>query len=250
MTAIIERHTDAARVNAVLNHPTVRPWVANGDGEIDITPQLADPRNVLLMGEHGGCMYFHILPGLYEVHTQVLYEGRGSWAQQMAQASLHWMFTRTDCCEVLTRIPRPHVAARSLALRCGMKDEFTRDDPPWPYRDQLVPVDVLSIKLQEWALKAPGLEERGAWFHDRLNAEAQRKSVGAKPHKDDPNHNRFVGACYDMAVNGQVAKAVNFYNRWAFVSRHATVSLASVSPPLIQFDIGLLDLSGGEVKVI
>lgn len=126
----IERQTTAARINAVLNDPGVRPWVADAaEGKLDITAAVENPNNYCLMAEHGGCMFFRLMPTIYEVHTQVLPEGRGPWAIAMIRAAIHSMFARTDAWEIMTRVPRTHIAAKAATLRVGARFEFTRDDP-------------------------------------------------------------------------------------------------------------------------
>jgi hypothetical protein len=72
---LLERQiADASRLNALLNDPRVRPWIANGEHVIDVTPQVSNPTNVFLLGEHGAAM-----PALYEALTAVLPEYRGEW---------------------------------------------------------------------------------------------------------------------------------------------------------------------------
>jgi len=74
----IERITDAARLNAVVNDPSVYPWVrGTAEGPLDLGGIIADPRHVALMGAHGGCLFVHHQPGIFEAHTQVLESGRG-----------------------------------------------------------------------------------------------------------------------------------------------------------------------------
>src|SRR6266481_7406635 len=111
----IERHFSAERINEVINDSSVRPWVANGSEVLDVAKHVGNRSHVLLMGEHGGCMFFKFLPGVYEVHTQVERAGRGEWTNALTAACARWMFTRTDCYEILTRVPHGHEPARAAA---------------------------------------------------------------------------------------------------------------------------------------
>src|SRR5947209_10090690 len=121
----IERHFDAKRLNEIVNHPSVYPWVQGAvTGELDLSDPISDPRNVLLMGEHGGVVFGWHSPGIYEAHTQVLPEGRGAWSVAMVRAALEWMFTRTDAMEIWTRVPHGNLGARALAKAIGGKFEF------------------------------------------------------------------------------------------------------------------------------
>lgn len=247
--AEVERHTDAKRINEILNDPIVRPWVADmGEGVLDISTLVSNPHNFCLMGEHGGFVFVKLMPGLYEVHTQILSSGRGRWARAAAAAASRWMFTRTDAYEVVTRVPAGHIGARAIAQNEQMRLEFTREKAVI-FRGESVDVHLMGARIQDWMTAAPGLEERGRWFHDRLHAEAERLGVTDPSHGDDPNHNRYVGACFEMVLHGQARKAVYWYNRWALMARHPTVQLASEAPPVVKFDIGYVRLIGADVEV-
>ncbi len=247
----IWRETTAEHINQVLNHPDVRPWIADESvGVVDVSALVANPRNVLLMGPHGGCFCIWLMAGVYEVHTQFLPEGRGHGALEFVQAGSHWMFTRTDCYEIITRVPQGYVAARALTLAAGMTHEFRREDGTVLHGTP-TPVDIYSFRIQDWMPKAPYMEERGLWFHDRLADEAQKAGITQPIHPDDANHNRYVGAVYDMIVNGQAPKGVQLYNRWAMAARHPTIRLLQVSPPMVEFDIGTLTLDpSGDLQLI
>lgn len=236
----VTREFTATRLNFVLNHPEVRPWVADtAAGVMDASPQVANLRNVLLGGEHGCILMVWLQPGIYEVHTQVLPEGRGAWALGLIRAAGHYMFTRTDCIEGMTRVPVENRAAKGLTLRSGMKFDFTRPDSEIR-NGKLEDVDVFSFRIQDWVLRAPGLVEIGHDFHDWMQAKALELGTAVPFHEDDEGHNRNVGVCIEMAMHGQVEKAVNFYNRWALICRQRTIQLLSVAPAIIQFDIGCL----------
>ncbi len=249
----IERITasDAHRINAILNHPEVRPWVADvAEGVLDITPQLMMTSNVCLMSEHGGCFFFRLMQGIYEVHTQVLPAGRGAWAKNFTREAAHWMFTHTEAFELLTRVPHGHIAAKAATLAVGATKEFT-GMVPCRFRGRETRVDIYRLSLQEWVMNTPELAERGAWLHERLHQEADRLGITAPPHAEDEGHNRYAGACIAMAMNGQVRKAVAFYNRWALLSRHRTIAFVSDDPPVIRFDLGDLKLvNGNDVEVV
>jgi hypothetical protein len=245
----IWRETDAKHINEVLNHPIVRPDVDDvPEGVMDISSLVADPRHVLLMGEHGGCFFIKILPGVYEVHTQAVPEGRGAWISQFVLAAGDWMFTRTDAFEIVTRIPEEHLGARALARHAGMKLEFQRPaECLWRGKKQRA--DIYSFRIQDWACKADSFDQPGHDFHEFLHDEARRLGVTAKAHPDDPQHNRYVGIALAMVEGGHVYKALNFYNRWALLSRHPLIRLMKEQPVTIQFDIGNLIFENGTKRV-
>lgn len=241
---MIERTTDAAAINAILNHPAVRPTVADvTDGPLDVSDRVSNPDNVSLVGEYGAIVFFKYCDGIYEVHTQILPEGRGKWACQFAQECLRYMFTSTDCIEVITRVPQGHIGAKALTEMMGFRLQFTTP-PECRFRGELVPAYVYSLTLQEWFPRAPGLEECGEHFHLWLN-----KQVGdGEPHGFDPGHNRVVGLALGMAAAGQIRKAVVFYNTRAVAARHATITLLTEDPARVKFDAGLLTVVGETIR--
>lgn len=246
----LHRETDASRINALLNQPEIRPWIANGDSAVDVSAQVANPDNILLMGEHGGCMFFKLQEGIYEVHTQVSASARGEWTDQLTQACAYWMFMRTTAWDVLTRVPEGHVAARAAAIRRGMRFEFTRPQE-CVFKNEKVDVHIYSIRLQDWIKQADALDATGREFHDMLHAAAERYGVTDPAHDDDPNHNRYVGAAVEMARHGQVRKAVLWYNRWAMASRHPPIALLrDGNPAMVRIDHGfVLTATNGVIEV-
>jgi hypothetical protein len=246
----IERQTTPEMMNAVLNHESVRPWVADlAEGPIDVAPVVSDRNNFALAGEHGGCLFFKMQTGLYEVHSFVLPSGRGGWFGEFSRSAVHWMFTRTDAVEILTRVPHGHIGAKAATIHAHGKYEWTRPKE-CRFLGRMVDVDIYSVRLADWILVADGLIERGQWFHDQINAEAKRLGIANPPHEDDENHNRMVGACVDMVFGSQFMKATCWYNRWSAASRHASVRLLSIDPFALQFDIGVITLDGGEIRIL
>lgn len=238
----IERATSADRINAILNHPAVRPDVADvADGTLDITDKVVGTENVCLVGEHGAFFVFKFFPGTWECHTAILPDGRGAWARQFATAGAHYMFTATDCVEILTRVPEGHVAAAALTRSMGFRVQFSTP-PECLFRGKRVPCTVYALTLQDWAMSASEID--GARFHEWLN---QQVTVG-QPHDPDPDHNRIVSIALDMIKAGQVAKGVIFYNRYAAAARHDGISLLSLDPPRVRFDAGILAFEDGQIR--
>lgn len=245
----VMRERDAGRINQILNNPAVRPWIAKGDDAVDIHAAVADERNFALLGQWGACMCFMLQPGIYEVHTQVLPEGRGQWTNDLTASCARWMFTRTDSYEVLTRVPRGHVAAKAAALGQGMRYEFTRHNE-CVFRGRTVDVDIYALSIQAWVSGCDEMVEIGRKFHDRLHDEAVRIGIENRAHEDDENHNRYVGAAVEMMRYGRVGKALSWYNRWASVCRHEPITVLQMSPPIVRIDHGLiLTFRDGEMEV-
>lgn len=240
---MIEPTTDAARVNAIVNHPGVRPWVADlGEGEIDLSGLLGKPNTLCLAGEHGVFLVIKYGDGIWECHTAVLPEGRGAWARGFAEELVRYMFTATDCVDLITRVPQGHVAAKTLTEAMGFRWQF--DTPPeCLFRGEMVPVHIYTLTLQEWSVRASWVEEEGAEFHQWLNRQVDEGT----PHETDPGHNRTVGIALAMMRAGMVAKGVVWYNRAALAARHKTIALVGLDPPQVRFDAGILTMSGGKL---
>lgn len=202
MTVKVRREKSADRINAVVNHPSVLPHVCGAlEGPLDLSAAVADRNNYLLMAEHGGIMFAHHQLGLFEAHTQVLPEGRGRWALDMALASLQWIFTRTLAMEVVTRVARGNYAALALARAVGGTKVV---DLPggWETREGKVDATVLSITFHDWLAKGRhGLAERGAWV---------RRKWPDTPVSDDT----ALGMMFEMMSHGQVAKSAILLARW------------------------------------
>jgi len=247
--SMVERHHDAEAINRILNDPAVRPDVADAaEGVLDISAAVANPANVLLMGDHGGMMFFKLMAGFYEVHTQFLPAGRGAWGSSFAVAAGEWLYCHTDAIEIMTRVPHGHPAAKALTLASGFRYRWTRPANT-RFRGQVVDVDIYSHVIEDWALRTSGLAEAGAAFHDRLHGFAAERHIDGPTHPDDPNHNAFVGACIALAEGGQLVKAVALYNKWALVSRHRPVEIVSLDPARVRFDIGTMVVRNGKVEI-
>lgn len=248
---MIKRHHTADCVNLVINDPSVYDWVrGNFDGKIDVSQTVADPQNVLLMGEHGGVIFLKHQPGIYEAHTQVLPAGRGTWAKDMVNEAVHWMFCNTDAMDIMTRVPHGNYAARALTKTIkGGSLEF-HIERGWYKDGKVIPADIYSIRLQDWMAHTPGLEERGHWFHERLTEEYKRLGHEEAIHADDPVHDRYVGATVDMIMGGQTEKAVVFYNRWAGMAGYLPFGIASLDPLVIDIQEALLEIRGDTFWVL
>lgn len=234
MLATLRRETSAERINAIVNHPSVYPFVrGHAIDPLDVSSLTNDPANVLLVGEHGGLLFHQVAANLYEAHTSVLPAGRGAWAIMFAHAALHWMFSRTLAMEIFTRVPQGNKGALGLVRAIHGRFEFERQNG-WIMDFDPVPAGIYTRSVADWMRNAPGLAERGAWFHDRLEAEYARHGRQEPPHDDDTVHDRYVGAATEMILGGQPDKGVLFYNRWALMAGYQPVQIIARSPLTID----------------
>lgn len=247
---MIKRHYTADSLNMVVNDPSVYEWGRGASlGRIDLTPVVQNENNYLLMGDYGGVLFLKHQPGIYEAHTQVLPAGRGQWALDTVNEALSWMFTSTDCVDIMTRVPKGNLAARALARAIHGKPEF-RLEKGWIFNNQIVHADVFSLQIQEWMATSPLLEREGEKFHEDLEREYARLGKEQEIHPEDPLHNRYVGAASLMMRNGQPHKGVIFYNRWSGMAGYIPISIASIDPLVIDIQESLIAVESGSFYVL
>jgi len=248
----ISRHTEPAHINAILNHPDVYEYVRGPiEGPLDFGPIMASPAAehfYVLMGEHGGQVYERIQPGLFECHSHFLKEGRGDYALQTTRATLKWMFTRTECVEVMTKCPKSNPAAKALARAIGGSFEFV-NPRGWIMDGKTVSADIYALRIQDWIRSAPGLVERGQWFHDRLEAELARHGASELAHPDDSEHDRHVGAAVEMFFGGQPHKGMIFYNRFSTLAGYQPIAITSVDPLSVDIGNATLVMQGSDFVI-
>lgn len=119
--ALLSPTTDASAVNALVNHPAVRPSCGLPEiGDLDFSDLIARPENLFLIGDHGGFMLLWSAPAVREIHVFLLPEGRGKWGfatqrevvQAAAERGIAVLWARVD----------PNMRALALfSRRGGMK---------------------------------------------------------------------------------------------------------------------------------
>jgi hypothetical protein len=115
-----QRTFDAARVNALVNDPVVRPGLG-GDTScpLDLTAAVSDRGNVFLVGAHGGVCFCWSAPATYELHAFVQPDGRGAWATDLLFDGLRLMKAEHGADTVWCRVAPSHRHIRILALHLG-----------------------------------------------------------------------------------------------------------------------------------
>lgn len=139
------RQVSAERVNEIVNHPSVFPWVCGPlEGPLDLSGPIESGDYIALIGEHGGFLFWRIAPGIFDAHSIVLPEGRGRWTIRAAKASLRWMFDEGEAAEIMMAAPKGNLAVLSLIRVLKAKFRGTVEGGWW--RDgQPIPADVYSL---------------------------------------------------------------------------------------------------------
>lgn len=248
MEIAISRHLEASHLNSIVNHPDVYRWMHGTiEGPLDFAPAMESPHFYALLGEHGGQLYTRIQSGLFDVHSQFKPEGRGEWAIEATRRTLHWVFTRTEAVECVTKVPHGNVPAKALAKGIGGTHEMTIEKG-WVLDGKIVPADLYSLTIQHWLKTAPGLVEKGQWFTERFHSELARHGVTELPPSEETAE-RYIGAAWDMIVGGQPHKAEVFFNRYAYMAGQVPIFLIKPAPLTIAIGPVTIEVRDGDFTV-
>lgn len=245
---MITRATDAAFLNKVANSPEVRPYVGPGDNELDLTSLIANPANIALETESGGWVLINLMSGVYELHTLFLPSGRGAGYFAAAHEALRWMFTRTDCLEILTRCPHDNPAARMAAVKVGFREWFHRDAVWQSGLGEPCGVSYQALTLDGWIARDDEIAYVGHDFHVQLENAKLAHGSDLPDHPEDEAHDRVVGAAFLMARHGLMGKAVAVYNRWATFAGY--VPIKALSETIVDVQDAILEVVNGEMRVL
>jgi hypothetical protein len=226
------------RVNAVINHPDVLPWMAPEPlpAALDFGPLIRDLANIVLFSDKGGAIFMQLDETCYELHTQFLSGVRGRPVVRFMHRALEYIFTHTNCMEVVTKVPIHNAGARALAQHFHFVLEGTRDSYWNAGNAGVMDVEFYSYKWSDWLRHSPLLATQGAAFHSRLDNECARLGLAHESHAPEGWHDRVVGATLATAYAGLVDKAAILYNRWAKFAGYATVRVVSRLPPVVEFE--------------
>jgi hypothetical protein len=188
--------------------------------------------------------------GIYEIHMNFLEAYRGQYAIEAAIEACRWLFTRTNCMMLVTRVPAFNKSAEVAAKKVGGRLWFERK-AIWPTADGPVDVAFYTLTLQEWSQRYPGsLIESGRAFHARLEQEYERHNFVHQPHPDDAAHDLAVGLCVEMIYGGEAEKGIILYNRWARLAGYAQMNIVSRNPLVIDISEALLHVTGNTFRII
>lgn len=227
---------DGSFLNEIANQPDVRLWL-EGDGAIDLTPVLASTAHVALVNADGGFVYLASGGGVYEVHS--IFRPGAKSAVGAARESLRYMFTATDCVEVVTKVPLANRAAKGLALACGFDKLFLSGG-----------AEYFSLTFARWRARDPEIEAIGHWFHAELEAAKIAAGSPLPIHADDEAHDRAVGASILMARAGNPLKAADTYSAWARLAGYAPINLISLHPPIFDVVDAIVQIHPDALEVL
>lgn len=240
----------ATRLNELANHPAVRPHIGlTAHGQIDCTETLSNPGVICLEVEHGAFVFDQLdpqHPSRFELHTFILPEGRGAAVLQAAAEAFRWMFTRTDCLELVTKVPASNKPAAFMARRAGFMSVFTRQ-AAWEDGSD---VEYFAMTFDVWRQRDAAVHAEGRAFHAALELAKAAAGVAAPAHADDEAHDRAVGAACLIAKAGNPTKACWTYNGWARFAGYQTVELLRATPPVIDVRDAIITFQDNEVEIL
>lgn len=228
---------NAERVNALANHPDVRPWLLGGTEALDLTPLVENPAVVVLEAEHGAFVLVPIMSDVYELHTLFEPQGRGKAVLAQAAEMFRYVFVHTPALEIVTKVPDGNSAAGVAAAHAGFTDRFKSRN-----------TSHRGLTVQAWALKDSLTHLHGHTFHETLEQAKRASGCDLPVHPDDPTHDAIVGASLMMGFAGNLEKGVDLYNRWAIFAGYATIAL--VGPGLVDIRDAIVEVRDGRVGVL
>lgn len=240
-----KRDFNAARINRVVNDPSVFPDISlPGQGPMDLTALVNDLRNIVLMCDEGGIVAHWREPGLYEIHTQFTEKYRGVSAVKTVREMVSWLFLQSPAMELQTQIPAVNQAAHSLVKAISGRLEFERDGV-WQLADgQACRMDYYTLRYNDWLYSAwamGGLAARGEWFHARLDQAKVAFLQAPESHGHDAAHDVNVGATIEMIFAATtIDKAITLYNRFAKFAGYAEVRVISAQPLIIDIQDAII----------
>lgn len=242
---MLRRTMDATFLNEVANHPDVRPFLGGGEAPIDLDPWAANPENYLIEAPgKGGWFLRPVMPGTYDLHTLFLPDHRGSVYFRLAREALRYMFTETDCLEIVTQCPDDNPGARFAAATMGFRERFRREGA-W---ETGAGVSFRAMTIDDWFIRDRVAPDLGRKFHEELAAAKMESGSTLPIHADDEAHDRAVGAACLMIIGGQIAKGVAFYNRWATIAGYANI--AAVGTNLVDVRDAIVEVKQAEMRVL
>ena len=238
------RTLDATRLNEIANHPAVRPWLG-GVQVIDLSEAIANPDNFAFLTDdgNGAYVYHRLAAGLYMVHTLSTPEGRGREMLTARTASLREMFVKSDAVEIVTLVPDGNKGADVWASHAGFVEQHRREKA-FDLMGEMVGASYRLLSYSAWVVKDRGNLTDGRAFHAMIH------EVTADDHGDDPVHDAFVGATIECCEQGNAAKGIWQYNRYALHAGYRPILVLTANPLVVDIGSAILQVSPDGLEVL
>lgn len=136
---------DAIRINQLINHETIKPWVCgNMIGLLDASILVNNKDNIFFANEHGGCGFIKVNENTYDLHSFVLPSGRGRWTRDNFIKVKDWIFSNTNANIITTMVPVNNRMALGAARVCGFK-KYGTINQAWAFEGKMYDIDTYVI---------------------------------------------------------------------------------------------------------
>ncbi len=217
-----------------------------GDGPLDFTEPAGNTRNYLFANHQGGFFVHNIFGTKYEVHSVFNPDRHG--AKEIITLMLSaqdFMFSMTDCTELLTKVPDRNLGARWLAHR-GHFERYGEMENWKPGQK----AELMAFPLDRWAL----LCSTHARLAGDFIAQLQRSRVWDDPppftDNRDGAHELMLGAMWHLMGVGNVAKGVDLYNSYTLPRGRRPANIISGQPPVVDIGYAIVGLEEDGTKVM
>lgn len=113
-------HTRSAKLlDAIINHPSIRPTAQLGEERLHSGDLLEDESNHCYATDGGAALFISQGRGVYEGHIFCLEGSRGSAALALGRGALKAMFARPGTLKIVAAVPMQLPAARLLCRHLG-----------------------------------------------------------------------------------------------------------------------------------
>lgn len=231
----------------IANHPAIRPTLG-GEGPVELAAAMANPSNYCFTNEEGGFVGLQLQSGgtVIECHTIFKVGSRPRGVIEFMLQCQEYLFTRTYCTEIVTKVPDDNKGAHHLAHIGGFQEIFRRENG---WKDG-VGVSYRSLTLDRWLKACSTAREAGKAFHSLLEDAKRAKGSTLPVHVDEEIHDRWVGAAMLMAMRGNVAKGINLYNSWAVFAGYRPAKLVSELPVVVDVGDAVVGERDGKMEVL
>jgi hypothetical protein len=238
----IATESDAAYMTSVMEQIIGETWPDGDHPPFDPLVFLT-PQNLTLIVNGGWFGLINHGLARLEVHTVFAGGNKGRNAVRGAREAKRYLFIETNTYELITKVPAYNQTAKHLAEMMGFRTLFTRANV-WKKGGIPHAMDYMQLTVDDWILTGE-CRRSGEAFHDLVHQTLPRH----EHHASDPVHDCYVGAAIEMALAGNVDKAILFYNRYALWAGYATVIEQSRNPlRLVAGDVGIA-VMGGRIEV-
>lgn len=231
------RTMDATYINALANHPDVRPALVCGDGRLDFQPVLDEPSSVAWRCEAGAWMAIRFSADLYELQCILRPDASDEERSQLIVDAARYLFVNTEALEVTMRVPVQDMSLATLARRNGFHERFTRQNAC-----ELGALAFYRLSIESWALHTPEVCNLGRWFHQSLPK--------SSAHAPDLPHDAMTGVAVLLSRAGQPEKALAVYNRFAMTSGFLPIRLLTTHPPVFDVHDAIIEVRGAALEVL